>query len=153
MWFCLDMKSTQRQMRWPSCWNRPRDWSGEADQTERNLPDWKRLSCQPSFEGDNSHRVLRLTLSPASTKKKGKRKNAVRLFGAEVVSAFYRLLCHFAAVPCCTSRNWCFLDHLCVFGFSCPFTWIVNSISVMRHKDTRQMQDSKPSPSNKSEYM
>lgn len=66
MWFCLDMKSTQRQMRWPSCWSRPRDWSRKADQTGRNLPDWRRFllrSCHPYFKGGNKSRT------PASAKK------------------------------------------------------------------------------------
>ena len=39
MWFCLDMKSAERQMRWPSPGRRPGEWSGEVAQTERNFSD------------------------------------------------------------------------------------------------------------------
>lgn len=35
MWFCLDMKSAERQMRWPSRWRRRRDWSVEGGVRQR----------------------------------------------------------------------------------------------------------------------
>lgn len=35
MWFCLDMKSAERQMRWPSRWRRRRGWSVEGGIRQR----------------------------------------------------------------------------------------------------------------------
>lgn len=88
MWFCLDMKSTQRQMTWPSYWSRLRDWSWEADQTGRNLPDWRLFyfCLANSLLKETTVTVFQsLALLPALIKKKEKVEH---LFGTVVFNAF-----------------------------------------------------------------